>query len=76
MVGMGRGIRYPYSYYKCKLTCSDDKGEVVKETISDERNEQEKWWLYVYSYNNHRYTIKVYAFKKRAKAFDVALVNG
>lgn len=42
-----------------KLTLLDDKGEVVKETISDERNEQKNGGFTFIVANNHRYTIKV-----------------
>lgn len=41
-----------------KLTLLDDKGEVVKETISDERNEQKNGGFTFIVANNHRYTIK------------------
>ena len=42
-----------------KLTLLNDKGEVVKETVSDERNEQKNGGFTFIVANNHRYTIKV-----------------
>lgn len=42
-----------------KLTLLNDKGEVVKETVSGERNEQKNGGFTFIVANHHKYTIKV-----------------
>lgn len=59
-----------------KLTLLDDKGEVVKETISDERNEQKNGGFTFIVANNHRYTINLLHILKRGHSRKCGKILG